>query len=221
MRIPEISVGEYYHLYNRGVAKQNIFFDERDYVRFLLLILYCQSLHTITNPGFHVSHFIEHSIFNISKKTRDSILADRHVELTAFCLMPNHFHLMVREKEEGGIGRYMQRVLNAYTKYINAKYGKSGHLFQGPYQAVHVDENKQLLYLSTYIHRNPRELKSWKNKENRYPWSSYPDYCGNNRWGELLSTDIVLDQFSSKENYHAFSKSSPAKEGVGKDLALD
>ena len=77
--------------------------------------------------------------------------------------MPNHFHLILQEVKEGGISQYMQRVLNAYTKYYNKKYEISGHLFQGPYKSVHIKDDPQLLYLSAYIHNNVRELKSWKN----------------------------------------------------------
>ena len=125
--------------------------------------------------------------------------------------MPNHFHLTVKEVAEGGISQYMQRVLNAYTKYYNAKYNKFGHLFQGPYKIVHIEDNRQLLHLSAYIHRNPRELKKWRQKEDKYPWSSYQDYVFENRWGNLLSQNIISDQFESKHEYHNFVKTSTAK----------
>ena len=107
----------------------------------------------------------------------------------------------------------MQRVLNGYAKYYNTKYEASGHLFQGPYRAVHVRTNEQLLYLSTYIHRNPRELQSWKTKEVGYPWSSYRDYAGENRWGKLLVPNIVIEQFktNSQHDYKHFVQTSPAK----------
>ena len=72
--------------------------------------------------------------------------------------MPNHFHLIVKEVKEGGISAYMQRVLNAYTKYYNAKHDTSGHLFQGPFRAIHIADNDQLLYVSAYIHLNCREI---------------------------------------------------------------
>ena len=135
--------------------------------------------------------------------------------------MPNHFHLIVYELKEGGIAQYMQRVLCAYTKYFNAKYKKTGHLFQGPYKAVNVERNDQLLYLSTYIHRNPRELLKWKNKEQLYPWSSYQDFIKENRWEELLKQDIILKQFPNKEDYDEFVKSSPAKEKLNDNLLID
>jgi len=105
----------------------------------------------------------------------------------------------------------MQRILTAYTKYFNAKYGKSGHLFQGPFQIVHVEDNEQLLHLSAYIHRNPREIKEWKDKEHQYTWSSYQDCIAENRWKELLKHQIITDQFSGKKEYQDFVETSGTK----------
>ena len=108
----------------------------------------------------------------------------------------------------------MQRVLNAYAKYFNTKYETVGHLFQGPYRAVHIEDNDQLLYTSTYIHRNPRELSGVAGREHRYEWSSYQDYLGENRFGKLLDPSLVLDQFDSPQAYREFVDSSVAKDGA-------
>jgi len=127
--------------------------------------------------------------------------------------MPNHYHFILRELAEGGIARYMQRVGDAYTKYFHAKYKQSGHMFQGRYRTIHIQDNEQLTHLSAYIHRNPRELKAWKGREAEYPWSSYQDYVKENRWGGLLAQEIILDQFegTKQSNYADFVKTSPAK----------
>lgn len=211
MRETEIAVGEYYHLYNRGVNKQDIFLNERDYVRFLFLMLYFQSPITFFNLENYVNHYIKHRVFNVSEKSLDKIYSNRLVSLTSFCLMPNHFHLQTHETQEGGTAKYMQRILNAYTKYFNAKYKKSGHLFQGPYKAVHVEDNTQLLHLSAYIHLNPRDLPNWKNKEENYPWSSYQDFTKNDRWKNLLVKEIIEEQFSKGDSYKNFLDTSPEK----------
>lgn len=203
--------GEYYHIYNRGNNKQNIFIDKSDWVRFAFLIIYFQSPIVFSNIGYSVSNFNKYQVYGISKKILEKILENRNVELINFTNMPNHFHLTVMEIEENGISSYMQRVQNAYTKYFNTKYKKSGHLFQGPYNIVHVKNNEQLLHLSAYIHRNPREIKQWKNKEDKYSWSSYQDYINENRWGELLKPKIILDQFSNKEEYGNFVNTSGTK----------
>lgn len=211
MRNIKIAPGEYYHIFNRGMNKQLIFNNDVDRIRFLFLILYFQSPSILQNIGRPVKSYVKHSVFNTEEKTKHEIVKGRFVELVSFCLMPNHFHLIVKEVEENGIARYMQRVLNSYTKYINTKYKKSGHLFQGPYKAVHIENNNQLLYLSAYIHRNPRELKEWLNKENNYPWSSYQDSIGKNRFEELLVLDIINGQFKNKNEYGEFIKTSSAK----------
>ncbi len=207
-RRENISIGEYYHIYNRENSKQNLFLEERDWVRFLFLILYLQSPISFNNSGRPVSYFVGHRKFNTENK---DVIKNRYVELINFCLMPNHFHITAREIKEGGISRYLQRVQISYTKYLNTKHGKSGHLFQGAFNAVRVKNNEQLLHLSAYIHRNPREIKEWKNKEHQYPWSSYQDYIKENRWGELIKREIISDQFSDKKEYFDFVETSGTK----------
>jgi putative transposase len=207
-----ITPGEYYHVLNRGVRKQLIFHNSRDYSRFLFLILFLQGEFVTTNTARHVTSFIDKDNFAVSENSKLSLIATRKIELVNFALMPNHFHLTLFEKTEGGIAKYMQRILNAYTKYYNAKYAISGHLFQGKFKRIHVESNDQLLYLSTYIHKNPTEIKGWANKANKYPWSSYQDYVLENRWGELLARDIILEQFNSPGEYQRHVKGSVAKD---------
>ena len=214
MRKIKIAPGEYYHVYNRGMDKKRIFLDESDYIRFIFCLLYFQSDITFNNLGYYVSSFKKKKKFNLSSDTISKIISKRSVELVNFVLMPNHFHISILEVKEKGIALYMQRVLNSYTKYFNTKYKRSGHLFQGPYQAVHVEDNEQLLYLSAYVHKNPRKIQRINgNKELlNYFWSSYQDYGVKNRWSEFLKPDIVLGQFKNREEYIDFIKTSPAKE---------
>jgi putative transposase len=204
---------ECYHIFNRGMQKQPIFESNKDRLRFLFLLLAFQGSNIIPNVSRTLKQFVQSSTLNISRDFVNEISKDKKIELMSFCLMPNHFHLIVYEKTEGGIAKYMQRVLTAYTKYFNTKYKKSGHLFQSSYKSVHIRNNNQLLYLSTYIHRNPREFSEWKNKEHLFPWSSYQDYINKNRWRGLLSRDLILDQFlDQKKGYNEFVKTSGAKE---------
>jgi len=209
MRLIRIAPGEYYHIFNRAVNKQVIFHDVRDYVRFLFLILYLQSPIVFPQINRAVTQFVKSRAFDT--KNEGDIVKKRTVELVAFCIMPNHFHLIVKESDEGGIATYMQRVLTSYSKYYNTKYKKSGHVFQGPYRAVHVSDDRQLLHLSAYIHRNPREISKWFNKEDEYQWSSYQDFIDENRWGNLIVPDIILEQFKDKTKYKNFVKTSPSK----------
>jgi len=212
MRKERFVENEYYHIFNRGNNKQLIFKDEKDWARLLFLILYLQSPTTILNVGRQINYFIKHGLFNILRNTEEEIIKNRYIELIVFELMPNHFHLIVRELEKGGISNYMKRILGGYTKYFNTKNKISGHLFQGPFRAVHIEDNPQILYLSAYIHNNIRELKEWKGKEELFPYSSFQDYIKENRWGELLRTDIIKNQFHSTEKYKLFVKESGAKE---------
>ena len=205
--------GEYYHVYNHGVLKRDIFLDTRDYARFLFLLLFHQSP-TITffNLGREVSHFVRHRMFNISVQDIKQINKTKRVQLVAFALMPNHFHLLLQEQSGTGISKYLQRLGNGYTKYFNTRYKQNGHLFQGPYQSVHISDNDQLLYTSAYLHRNCTELKGWNNREHIYPWSSYADFIGNNRWTGLLKPDIIFEQFLNGKDYQRWVKESGAKD---------
>src|SRR3989344_414307 len=211
MRKFKIGLGEYYHVYNRGNNKQPIFLDYRDWVRFLFLVFYLQSSCVFYNLGRQVAYFVRHSVFNMDDEDKKEIKDKKITEIVAFCLMPNHFHLILREVKEGGISQYMQRLLNSYTKYFNTKYKRFGHLFQGPFQYVHVADNDQLLYLSTYIHRNPKDLEESFIEGRQYLFSSLQDYIGDNRWEDLLAREIILSQFDESNNYASFVEESTAK----------
>lgn len=212
-RLPPIAPGEYYHVYNRGAFKQALFRDNRDYARFLFYMLYSQSPVPFKNIGRLLGSFSTSDGFAVPVEETDTVITNRLVELTAFCLMPNHYHFLVKEIEEGGVAYYMQRIGNGYTKYFNTKYETSGRIFQSVYRARHVADNNYLLYLSAYIHRNPCELKAWKGKEFEYPWSSLQDFTEANRWGGLLMSDIVADQFETtpNSNYRDFVETCRAK----------
>lgn len=211
MRIEKIIPNTYYHLFLRGNNKQEIFHNDSDRARFLFLILFSQSPISLGNSQHYTSHFIKHRMFNTKKDTRNSILEQRYINLVNFSLMPNHFHLTVYEKDGSGIQRYMQRVLNAYTKYYNTRYDKTGHVFSGPYQYRRVLDDNHLAYLSAYVHYNPRELKEWRGREHLYPWSSFQDYAEKNRWGQFLVPTPILDRFESGNDYKMFVVQSGAK----------
>lgn len=224
MRKIKFFPGSYYHICNRSNDERSIFLDQKDYARFLFCILFFQAPASFFHIGRQTSHFLRCSKFNVSQDILDQVITTRRVELNAFAIMLNHFHIFVQEKKEKGVSWYLQRIQDSYAKYYNAKYGRRGHLFQGTFRAVPVETDEQLLYLSAYIHRNPRELKEWKNRENKYPWSSYQDCTGKNRWEKLLVPDIFLNQFSSKISYRDFVDTSTAKLQAGKlsaDILLD
>jgi len=206
---------EYYHIYNRGMQKQPIFETDKDRLRFLFLLFVFQGKDSIKNISREIKQSVQSSTLHIKPELEKEVLKNRTIELVSFCLMPNHFHLQILEKTEGGIAKYMQRILTAYTKYFNVRHQKSGHLLQGSYKSVLMEDDVQLMHTSAYIHKNPRELTSWKGREDEYPWSSFQDYILENRWGKLLSMNIILDRYDNGEKailYKDFIDTSPAKE---------
>lgn len=197
---------EFYHIYNRGVEKRDIFLDDDDRWRFLTTIFLYQWRNFIPQIGRFIP-FVRPSMFDksiLEKQIFKRIFTTRLAELACFCLMPNHFHFILKQTDEGGISFFMQRVGDSYTKYFNTKHQRTGHLFGGAFQAVHIDNDEYLSYLSTYIHLNPRELSQWRGKEARYSWSSLQDFLGENRWEPFLSPSLILEQFADKNEYEKF-----------------
>lgn len=146
----------YYHVYNRGVEKRIIFIDEQDYKTFLNLLKRYLSIQT------------EKDTYG-----RDGVTLYDEVELLAFCLMPNHFHLLLYVNENPrAMTELMRRVCTSYTMYFNKRYDRVGNLFQSRFKASRILTDEYLLHISRYIHRNPKEYDSWK-------YSSYPYYIKN------------------------------------------
>lgn len=212
MRYENFARNEYYHVFGRGVNGENIFVDDEDRFRFIFLIIHFQSPIKIYNISWYTENFIKNGTFNLNEDKVNTLLKKRNIKLVAFSLMSNHFHFLAQNLEDGILSVYMHRVLTAYSKYFNAKYKKKGHVFEGPFGAVLAKNNTQLLHLSAYIHKNPKEIKEWENNYDRYPWSSYQDFIGLNRWGNFISTEIILGQFKNQLGYKEFVSSSTAKE---------
>lgn len=216
-----LSEGEIYHIYNRGVEKRLIFINDHDRWRFVTLLLLLQG-ESDTDKISRLVSLVQHRM--LGNKVFKKVLDNKYVELISFCLMPNHFHLILREIQGGGISKFMQRLLNAYTKYFNICHRRNGHLFGGRFQAAHVDTNEYLLYLSAYLHLNPRELKFWRGLEVDYMWSSFQDFVVQNRWGNFLKPDIILEQFDSGKEYKKFIVETPIKavqDNLDEDLLFD
>ncbi len=176
--------GEFYHIYNRGTEKRQVFTKIYDYERFLSLL------------------YIANSSIRVDLKKQGSTLSEilalergkSLVNICAYCLMPNHFHLIINEKEDGGASKFMQKLITGYTMYFNKTYERSGALFQGRFKVEHADNDNYLSYLIAYIHLNPAKLiePTWKETGikdknqvekflDNYRYSSYYDYSGNKR----------------------------------------
>ena len=145
MRKVKFTVGEYYHIYNRGTDKRNIFMDEQDLSRFW------ESLFDF-NQTEPIGSIYE---FSFKKKSREANKKKKPlVQFIVYCLNPNHFHFLITPIQEKGIEKFMQRLGNGYTKYFNNKHKRSGVLFQGKFKSKHIDSNQYLLHLSAYINGN-------------------------------------------------------------------
>lgn len=184
--------GEYYHIYNRGVEKKPIFNIRRDYTRFLKTINYYQ----FAGPKPKLSRFL----FNPDLIVKPN-LNDKIVEIVCYCLMPNHFHFLVKQLKDGGITEFVSKLSNSYTKYFNTKHTRVGPLFQGEFKAVLVTSDEQLIHVSRYIHLNPAVAYLVKNLD-QYEWSSYSEYI-HGRTGLSVKKDI-LAFFKSSEEYKKF-----------------
>lgn len=192
--------GEYYHIYNRGVAKQPIFHTKKDFERFLL----CLSFYRFDNLPCKLSRLLQ-----IPQSERELILQeladknDQLVETIVYCLMPNHFHLLMKQVKDGGISKFIRHITDSYTRYTNIKQERVGPIFQGPFKSVHITNGEQLLHLSRYIHLNP--LVSFIVREENflsYPWSSLQSFLKNQQ--TLISPEIILENFKSPEDYIKF-----------------
>lgn len=128
------------------------------------------------------------------------------VSILGFCLMPNHFHFLLQQKETNGIPRFISNVQNSYAKYLNTKTKRTGSLFQAMFKAVRLETDEQLLHVLRYIHLNPLTsyvIKSFADLE-EYPWSSYYDYTGKHQ-RSFVTADQVLVSFKSKNSFRTFT----------------
>jgi len=193
------SEGEFYHLYSRGVDKRLIFIDDFDKKRFVRLLFLCNGSRPV----------VYREVKNLLLKDID--MGQKLVAIGAYCLMPNHFHLLIKETTEGGIVKFMSKLLTAYSTYFNKRYERAGHLFSGEFKSSHLDRDEYLKYIFSYIHLNPIKLiqNDWKergilNKNqaekylNDYKYSSYLDYTDFNRdEGLILNKEFFPNYFEN------------------------
>ena len=202
---------QYYHLYNRGVDKREVFLDEEDFLRFLTCLREFNRQEAI---GSLYEKNLREKRNGSSAPIRGAELpGPALVEIVAYCLNPNHYHLILKQNSEKGIERFMHKLSTGYTNYFNKKYKRSGALFQGRFKAIHIDSNEYLLHLSVYVNRNyfihgydeskileakpPRGGLASKISQNEWKYCSAPDYLGK-RLGTLCKKEIILNQFSGR-----------------------
>ena len=181
----------YYHVFNRGNAKMDIFLDKEDYRFFLWRLkenLFPEQVENRRAPSAKLSKITKERYVR-------KLLPSNSFSLICYCLMPNHFHLLIRQNSKSKINELMLRICGSYAKYFNKKYDRVGSLFQDQFKATLVDKNNYLLWLSSYIHKNPQKGKLTDKLED-WEWSSYLDYLDQNK-ESICDKKIILDQLSS------------------------
>ncbi len=203
MRKPKFADGQVYHIFNRGVEKRTIFLDDDDYFRFIHNLFEFND----EDPVLNVNYYFNPKTMNVESRhlKREKKPRNLLVEILLFTLMPNHYHLLLRQKREGGIVKFMQKFGTGYTMYFNQKYDRVGGLFQGRFKAVLINNDVHFIHLPQYIHTNPLSLNYGGSTSieflKNYRWSSFPDYIGIKNFPSITDREFLLDVFQGEKNY--------------------
>jgi putative transposase len=213
MRRIQLANEEYYHIFNRGVDKRKVFLNEKNYLRFLAgMIVFNDKKLT----GHLPAKLSFADIRSLASEERELL-----VEIIAFCLNPNHYHLILKQIEDNGIEKYLHRLGTSYTKYFNIKNKRTGSLFQGTFKAVHIESNEQLLHTSVYVNCNS-EVHGIA-PAGKYQWSSLWEY--KNRKNIFCNTKIILNEFKKASDYIKFAKKTlpeiKAKKEITRELEYE
>jgi REP element-mobilizing transposase RayT len=200
-----MGVGEWYHCYNRGVDKRRVFVSTHDYERFQSLLYVCNGTRKSAISDHRDTSL--HGILANERINRGSPL----VEVGAYALMPNHMHILLRQRRENGIAIFMQRLFTGYTMYFNIKNKRTGALFGGAFRSKHIPDDEYFKLAMAYVLLNPAELyeRDWKKgianrgslekKLLAYPYTSVPDFFLQERpERKIVSLDAVLDLYDKK-----------------------
>lgn len=213
-------MSDIYHTLSRGVDKRKIFLDNQDYFRFIhnLFILNNQEVVYTTLYSFINMDFASPNIKTGLGKKNQSLNKRKPrkllVDIYAFCLMPNHYHLLLSPKVKDGIPKFMKKLNMAYAKYFNRRYKRKGTLFESRYKFVLVNNEPHFYHLPYYIHLNPLDLKfpEWREGKLRsyrqalkfledYRWSSHLDYIGIKNFPSVTDRNFLIEVFEGTAKY--------------------
>lgn len=196
------------HVLNRGVDKRKIFIDDRDRFRFVHDLFEFNDQNNVLNilPRYKT---MDIGRPYIEKRPRKLL-----VDLYAFCLMDNHYHLLLSPRVEGGVSKFMKKLNMGYAKYFNEKYKRSGALFQGKYKSVVIEKDAHFIHLPYYIHFNPLdfEFSEWRERKCKnvrgamkflysYRWSSYLDYIGKENFPSVTQRGFLSKFLGGEKKY--------------------
>ncbi len=214
-------MSEIYHVLSRGVDKRKIFMDDHDRFRFIHDLFEFNDI----APANHSSYFFHHSNSNFQSAAvgQRQIVRQRRIErpprkllvnILAFCLMPNHYHLLLSPLAESGISLFMKKLNGGYVQYFNKKHERTGTLFERKYKSVLIDEQAHFIHMPYYIHLNPLDLISpeWRERKiknlkkamdflNSYRWSSHLDYAGQKNFPSVTQRNFLLEVFDGENGY--------------------
>jgi putative transposase len=185
----EFTSGVIVHIYNRGNNKEKIFLDDQDYKAFLFRLGLAL--------GFDEKELNQEELLSMPcSRIRITGADKKDYKLHSFCLMPNHFHLIIEQKRDNTISNLILKICTSYAKYLNKKYKRVGHVFQDQFKSVLIESNEQLMWVSAYIHMNPVKDGFVKHPE-QHKWSSYKDFTGKRNL-PIVHTDLLTSIFGSK-----------------------
>ncbi len=198
---------ELYHVLNRGVEKRDLFMDDADRARFVHDLWEFND----TENADNVRHRMKMTPAQNTDLRNPYMGKERIVDLHGWCLMGNHYHLLLSERAEGGLTQFLRRLNIGYANYFNERYVREGSLFQGRTKKIPIKTDAHFLHILHYIHLNPLDFtthsKDWRSGSasgtkalehlEKYRWSSYKDYCGEKNFGSILTTDLFGDVFGN------------------------
>ncbi len=196
---PFINEG-YYHVFNRGVNKLNIFVNERDFNQAMLSIDY----YRFEKPPVKLSRFKSLPVTDQSRMITVMLNNNKTlIDILCFVLMPNHWHFLLKQNIDNGISKFIANFSNSYARYFSTSHQWEGHLFQGQFKAVEIESEAQLIHVSRYIHLNPLVSGITSNESLKYyKWSSFSDYLKNN--SQKVQTEDIMRYFKTPLDYEKF-----------------
>jgi REP element-mobilizing transposase RayT len=193
-----------YHIYNRGNNKEKIFFDDQDYKAFIFRLGLCL--------GFTEEELNKEKLIAMPySRIRITDTNKKDFKLHAFCLIPNHFHLLIEQIGDVPISKLILKLCTSYARYINLKNKRVGHIFQDKFKAVVIKNDPQLMWTSSYIHMNPVKDKLVKKPED-YKWSSYNDFASERNL-PIVSKELLTEIFGDQKNFIKETQNFDIKDG--------
>lgn len=204
------ATGEFYHVFNRGNDGRDIFIKEEDFDRFLRAIREFNNEEPMGGLRMHDLHY--------NKLVKELGSPKPLVNIVCYCLNPNHFHMVLEQVAKRGIERFMQRLGTSHTKFFNAKYKRSGSLFQGKFKSAHIDTDEYLLHVSVYVNLND-QVHKLRSKASKSSWQEYVQGIDDQHKDAMCKKQIILGQFRGPAEYRSYAEKNLVSIQERKELA--